>query len=592
MTTDYIKEFNAFLSSNYKPTFDIYFNKDKKFYDEVISVLKNEQSYLIIYEAVQIYKNYIYIQDKFCNNIGQFPFDITNLIYEFKEKSTSLKKEIKEIKTKDIKSEMKEKSTKTQLQDITDDKDFIVNENHRDLLIFMILHLIALIIRIRSKHDDSCMNTIISLIWNRLNSTELINNRLSYFNIRLLFEKIYNKIQIAIIQPGEPIGIITATSISSILTQLTLNSFHHSGVGGKTGQDLSMKTFYSVLRVSKKPSIDSVYNKIFFKEQYAKDEEFVRDIIKLFQTNNIADFIISKDKLYDQNFFTGETVYKKDVKLLQKYLKDISDSGETGFINYLSILSIRLEFSKQKMFDKRVKLESIIAMLYKNYDFINIIRLSENIIRIYVDTLQLKGNYKNELEAIENIYDDISTLSISGIAGIQTVELTKNEFTYYDPQTREIKKDWEWILYTIGYNLIEVFDLPFVDTTRTFSNELNEVYAVLGKEAARTILFESIINIIRNNGEDINTQFVHLQVDNMTHNGGMIVIGYEGMSKVEKMEPLQKISYERPEQFMFEAGINGTKDNFSNIFSNIMVTQEGPYSGGLSTILQNRDKLV
>jgi DNA-directed RNA polymerase II subunit RPB1 len=50
------------------------------------------------------------------------------------------------------------------------------------------------------------------------------------------------------------------------------------------------------------------------------------------------------------------------------------------------------------------------------------------------------------------------------------------------------KNNKEWVLETEGTNLLEVLSIPEVDHTRTISNDVVEIFNVLGIEAARAAL--------------------------------------------------------------------------------------------------------
>ena len=51
----------------------------------------------------------------------------------------------------------------------------------------------------------------------------------------------------------------------------------------------------------------------------------------------------------------------------------------------------------------------------------------------------------------------------------------------------------EWVLDTDGTNLIELLSNPNIDTTRTISNDIREIYDTLGIEAARYALYKELL---------------------------------------------------------------------------------------------------
>jgi DNA-directed RNA polymerase beta' subunit len=59
---------------------------------------------------------------------------------------------------------------------------------------------------------------------------------------------------------------------------------------------------------------------------------------------------------------------------------------------------------------------------------------------------------------------------IGGVEGIQKCFLSEN------------KEKKEWIIETEGTNLLEILGNIYVDSTRTYTNDLNEIEIVLGRE--------------------------------------------------------------------------------------------------------------
>ena len=50
----------------------------------------------------------------------------------------------------------------------------------------------------------------------------------------------------------------------------------------------------------------------------------------------------------------------------------------------------------------------------------------------------------------------------------------------------------EWVLSTSGLNLLEIMNCPNEDYARTHSNDIYEMYEMLGIEAARSVLLNEI----------------------------------------------------------------------------------------------------
>jgi DNA-directed RNA polymerase II subunit RPB1 len=57
-----------------------------------------------------------------------------------------------------------------------------------------------------------------------------------------------------------------------------------------------------------------------------------------------------------------------------------------------------------------------------------------------------------------------------------------------------------WVLDTTGTNLMEALSLDYIDTTRTLSNDIREIYDVLGIEAARQMINNEMMDVMEFSG--------------------------------------------------------------------------------------------
>ena len=283
-------------------------------------------------------------------------------------------------------------------------------------------------------------------------------------------------------------------------------------------------------------------------------------------------FISEKSFINDDKLFSHhKTIYNED----QKYLKIFFKYNKISFSN-LSLGSIRIKFNKTKLFHNKISLEDIIYSILTKYPYVEIIPLDQNIVRIYINVLFRQDN-KNELTLLSEIYNYIDVLKLSGIDGINGVQVTKIDTLKYDNDRNKINEK-ETILYTNGINLTEIMKLTYIDELKTISNETNEIYRLLGIEAARRNLLESIYSVIINNGANVNPQIIHLLVDYMTHEH-LLKINYYGM---KHMEPFQKIAFERQLKGFTDAAIKGEIDNMTSVSASVMTCQESLVGSGLT----------
>ena len=87
------------------------------------------------------------------------------------------------------------------------------------------------------------------------------------------------------------------------------------------------------------------------------------------------------------------------------------------------------------------------------------------------------------------------------------------------------KETGEYILYTEGSNLKDVFDVAGVDTTRTRTNNISEIAQVLGIEAARNAIIHEAQSTLNEQGILVDVRHIMLVADMMCMEGEVKQIG-------------------------------------------------------------------
>ncbi|HIQ51574.1 MAG TPA: DNA-directed RNA polymerase subunit A'', partial [Nautiliaceae bacterium] len=174
--------------------------------------------------------------------------------------------------------------------------------------------------------------------------------------------------------------------------------------------------------------------------------------------------------------------------------------------------------------------------------------------------------------------EKLKKLIIKGVKGIRNVIITENE-------------EGEIFLVTEGSNLKEVLKLPFVDAKRTITNDIFEIYEVLGIEAVRNYIKKELERIyIDQQGLEVDKRYFSLVADALTVNGYITGITRHGLAAMKK-SVLAKIVFETPRNFLIEDSLKGNQDNFKTVAENVIVNQKVPVGTGLvKTIFKLDDK--
>ena len=192
------------------------------------------------------------------------------------------------------------------------------------------------------------------------------------------------------------------------------------------------------------------------------------------------------------------------------------------------------------------------------------------------------------ISIFKNINEDIlNNITIRGIKGVTDIICTEVK--------QSVKKDKEtiqenhYILETDGTNLLEILNNEYVDHIHTISNDIIEVYQVLGIEAARNMLIQEIVLVAE--GHYINHRHIELLVDAMTNRGELVAINRQGIKRGDT-GPLSKCSFEDTTDTLIKSSIFSEKDKLKGVSSNIMMGQIIKSGTGLCDISLDEDKLM
>ena len=195
------------------------------------------------------------------------------------------------------------------------------------------------------------------------------------------------------------------------------------------------------------------------------------------------------------------------------------------------------------------------------------ITLPENRI-LYVDSENAKLIYLDEV-VIPLIID----MTICGINGVDNV------FYCQDKQNN-------WMIETDGGNFSKLLSHPHVNPSRVISNNVWDIYAVLGIEAARQFLIDEYMGIM----EDISIRHVELLVEWMTFSGGINSISRYAM-RSEEAGPLSKASFEETMDNFLKAGVYGQEESTKGVSASIICGKLPGIGSGMCSLKIDVSKL-
>lgn len=349
----------------------------------------------------------------------------------------------------------------------------------------------------------------------------------------------YTKYLRAKIEPGSAVGAVGAQSIGEPGTQMTLKTFHFAGVA-------SMNVTLGVPRI--------------------------KEIINA--AKNINTPIIDAT-LVSEESETAARIVKGRIE--KTFLGDIASVIEEAWAWNYVYLGVHIDMNAIRKLQLEVTLDEIKWAIVRapklkiREDMVTVVP-TKNRIRIYIQGKEKELYYS--LKLLKRVLPRII------IKGIHTA-------------TRAVISDdkGKRKLLVEGYGLKEVMTTDGIVGVKTQTNHVDEMFRILGIEAARTSIFREIQYTMSSHGMSIDPRHVMLLADVMTYKGEVLGITRFGVSKM-KDSVLMLASFEKTTDHLFDAALYGKKDSVAGVSESIIMG--GPSQGvgtGMVTLVSGKPVL-
>ncbi|XP_070810562.1 DNA-directed RNA polymerase II subunit RPB1 isoform X3 [Pituophis catenifer annectens] len=412
-----------------------------------------------------------------------------------------------------------------------------------------------------------------------------------------LLGEIESKFNQAIAHPGEMVGALAAQSLGEPATQMTLNTFHYAGVSAKN-VTLGVPRLKELINISKKPKTPSLT--VFLLGQSARDAERAKDILCRLEHTTLRKVTANTAIYYDPN--PQNTVVAEDQEWVNVYY-EMPDFDVTRISPWL----LRVELDRKHMTDRKLTMEQIAEKINAGFgDDLNCIFNDDNaeklVLRIRIMNSD-ENKMQEEEEVVDKMDDDVflrciesnmlTDMTLQGIEQISKVYMhlpqTDNKKKIIITEDGEFKALQEWILETDGVSLMRVLSEKDVDPVRTTSNDIVEIFTVLGIEAVRKALERELYHVISFDGSYVNYRHLALLCDTMTCRGHLMAITRHGVNR-QDTGPLMKCSFEETVDVLMEAAAHGESDPMKGVSENIMLGQLAPAGTGCFDLLLDAEK--
>jgi DNA-directed RNA polymerase II subunit RPB1 len=190
------------------------------------------------------------------------------------------------------------------------------------------------------------------------------------------------------------------------------------------------------------------------------------------------------------------------------------------------------------------------------------------------------------------LHNLLNNIVLRGIPGIDKVNLLQiQNYMVYNEKTGDFDKREIYSLDTLGTNLMQVLALDYIDTERTYSNNIMETLDVLGIEAARKCLFNEMLEVLCFDGGYVNHHHISLLCDRMTLTHHMVPIFRSGILE-DDIGTIAKATFEVHTEVFLDAARHANFDEMRGVSANVMCGQYGYYGTNAFNVVLDMKEMM
>jgi len=439
----------------------------------------------------------------------------------------------------------------------------------------------------------------------------LVKKRFHKKALVVLLENIVLKYKKAIVHPGEMVGIISGQSIGEPSTQLTLNTFHGSGIASKSNVTRGVPRIEELLRLTKNPKNPSLTVQLNPIDQTNRDRASY--FAKMIEYTRLIDIVISFKICFDP--FENKTFIEEDKQLLEQFHEFETMVAECNGsknreddTNTKSKWVVRLELDQEIMLSKNITMDDIhfaikhghqgenISCIYSDYNSDKLVfRIRPNS-KIFTKNNRKRGQSESldqmdDIYLIKNFQDNLlNNIVLKGVDGITNVLPRKNQNVVVKEDGKFVKKDI-WVLDTTGSNLLDTLALDFINYKKTWSNDVREVFDILGIEAARQVLYNEMVEVMEFSGVYINYHHLSLLCDRMSCNKNMVEIFRTGILN-DNIGPISKATFEVHTEVLLDAARHSEFDEVNSVSSSVMLGESAKIGTNVFNLVMDMEEIT
>ena len=377
------------------------------------------------------------------------------------------------------------------------------------------------------------------------------------------------------------------------------DTFHLSGVASKSNVTRGVPRIEEILRLTSNPKNPSLTVHLKPMDELDKDRASV--YANMLEHTRLIDVVKSVQICFDPSDRASNITEDKD--LLEKYyafenmVSECNEDAGAGTSLQKSKWIVRMEINAETLLDKNITMDDIhfaikstnpdIFCIYSDYNDSNLvfrIRLNADVFKKTKSASRHPLDQSDDIYLLKNFQDKLlQNIVLRGVHGVNNVLPRKLQNMVVKEEGKYVRKDI-WVLDTTGTNLLDVLAMDFIDASRTYGNDITEVFDILGIEAARQILYNEFVEVMEFSDVYINYHHLSLLCDRMSVTKNMVAIFRSGLHN-DNIGPIAKATFEVHTEILLHSARHADFDEMRGVSANVMCGQMGYYGTGAFNVV-------
>ena len=375
------------------------------------------------------------------------------------------------------------------------------------------------------------------------------------------------------------------------------DTFHLAGVATKSNVTRGVPRIEEILRLTRNPDKPSAT--VFLKPADQHDKDKAANYCNMIQHTKLVDVVKSVEICFDPNDFdtkfAGDKFAIEEFYEFEKLFEECNEGADENVPRSKWI--IRIEIDAVSLLDKNITMDDIhfaisnghkseVSCVFSDMNSNTLlfrIRLNSSVFKKKKGAVE-SLDQSDEIYLLKHFQDNLlNNVVLRGVNNITNVNPRMVKDMVVKEDSKYVRKDI-WLLDTVGSNLLDIFPLDFIDYTRTYSNDIREVYDVLGIEAARQNILNEFNEVMEASDAYVNYHHLSILCDRMTVKAEMVPMFRSGIIN-DDIGPISKSTYEMHTEIFLDASRHGDFDQMRGVSANVMCGQAGFYGTNAFSLL-------